>query len=84
MTQLLHAHPRQPVRGIMLPLGDSDAARALSAAVRQHLRPLAAEDALWVTDAQKYHATLFHASTHQVARQQFSASKATQICYRLL
>ncbi len=54
-----------PVRGVVLPLGDGRANAALSAAVRQHLLPLAQQCGLWLQDPKKYHATLFHASPHQ-------------------
>ena len=54
------------MRGVVLPLGDTEAARVLAAAVEEHLRPLSAEAGLWATDARKLHATLFHASPHQV------------------
>ena len=54
------------MRGVVLPLGDTEAARALAEAVEEHLRPLSAEAGLWATDARHLHATLFHASPHQV------------------
>lgn len=55
-----------PVRAVVLHVGDAAAARTLSAAVERHLSPLAQDAGLWLQDPTKYHATLFHASTHEV------------------
>lgn len=62
-----------PVRAIVLHIGDASAARALSAAVERHLSPLAQDAGLWLQDPSKFHATLFHASAHEV-RAEFGMS----------
>lgn len=59
---------KTPVRAVVLPLGDGQAAAALSRAVREHLLPLSEQAGLWLQDPKKYHATLFHASPHQASR----------------
>lgn len=55
-----------PVRAVVLHVGDPGAATRLSAAVARHLAPLAPDAGLWLQDPHKYHATLFHASSHEV------------------
>ena len=49
-----------------LDAGDSRAASALSASVTKHLLPISQAAGIWLQDPKKYHATLFHASPHQV------------------
>ena len=55
-----------PVRAVVLHVGDLAAARTLSSTVERHLSPLAQDAGLWLQDPSKYHATLFHASAHEV------------------
>lgn len=58
--------PQVPVRAVVLPLLDDEAAMALHMAVRAALRPLLSEDSVWWQDPAILHATLFHASSHMV------------------
>lgn len=69
-----------PVRAVVLHVGDPAAARALSAAVARHMSPLAQDAGLWLQDPAKYHATLFHASTHEVSK----CSKTVHLHYNEL
>ncbi|EIE20274.1 hypothetical protein COCSUDRAFT_67560 [Coccomyxa subellipsoidea C-169] len=68
-----------PVRAVVLHLGDPAAARALSAAVARHMSPLAQDAGLWLQDPAKYHATLFHASTHEFPVEASSAEVETEV-----
>lgn len=55
-----------PVRAVVLPLLDDEAAMALHMAVRGALQPLLSEDSMWMQDPAILHSTLFHASSHTV------------------
>jgi hypothetical protein len=56
-----------PVRAVVLPLLDHEAAMQLHAAVRHALQQVLAEDSVWYQDDATMHATLYHASTHGVS-----------------
>lgn len=53
-----------PVRAIVMPLTDAQAASKLAAAVQQHLAPLVPANGMWPQDRNLFHSTIFHASTH--------------------
>ena len=54
-----------PVRAIVAPFPDQDAARLLSEAVRRAVLPLEPAGGVWFQNRAMYHATVWHASHHQ-------------------
>eukprot|EP00879_Flechtneria_rotunda_P021896 GHRR01023091.1.p1 GENE.GHRR01023091.1~~GHRR01023091.1.p1 ORF type:complete len:367 (+),score=82.02 GHRR01023091.1:3052-4152(+) len=58
-------HPlKVPVRAVVLPLLDHEAAMMIHTSVRHALHSLLTEDSIWWQDELLMHATLYHASTH--------------------
>jgi hypothetical protein len=55
-----------PVRAVILPLLDQEAAQQLHSAVRKQLQELMSEDSIWWQDPTMLHATLYHASDYLV------------------
>ncbi len=55
-----------PVRAIVAPFLDRHASRLLSEAVRRAVLPLEPAGGVWFQDSDMYHATVWHASHHQV------------------
>ncbi|EFN53062.1 hypothetical protein CHLNCDRAFT_54034 [Chlorella variabilis] len=53
-----------PVRAIVMPLSDIQAALRLEDAVQRHLDPLMPPNGIWKQHHRLYHSTIFHASTH--------------------
>eukprot|EP00879_Flechtneria_rotunda_P030028 GHRR01032536.1.p1 GENE.GHRR01032536.1~~GHRR01032536.1.p1 ORF type:complete len:141 (-),score=30.25 GHRR01032536.1:107-529(-) len=56
-----------PVRAVVLPLLDHEAAMMIHTSVRHALHSLLTEDSIWWQDELLMHATLYHASTHAVS-----------------
>jgi hypothetical protein len=55
-----------PVRAVVLPLLDHQAAADIQEAASGQLRGLLDAGSVWWQDASLYHATIYHASTHRV------------------
>ena len=55
-----------PVRAVVAPFLDQHASRLLSEAVRRAVLPLEPAGGVWFQDSGMYHATVWHASHHQV------------------
>ena len=55
-----------PVRAIVAPFLDQHASRLLSDAVRRAVLPLEPAGGVWFQNSGMYHATVWHASHHQV------------------
>jgi hypothetical protein len=64
----VHVYAQVPVRAVVLPLLDHEAAMQLHSAVRHALQQVVAEDSVWYQDDSVMHATLYHASTHGVGK----------------
>ena len=55
-----------PVRAVVAPFLDQHASRLLSEAVRRAVLPLEPAGGVWFQNSGMYHATVWHASHHQV------------------
>jgi len=55
-----------PVRAVVLPLLDQEAASEIHEAAAGQLTAVLGEGSIWWQDASLYHATVYHASTHGV------------------
>ena len=55
-----------PVRAVVAPFLDQHASRLMSEAVRRAVLPLEPAGGVWFQNSGMYHATVWHASHHQV------------------
>ena len=58
-----------PVRAVVAPFLDRHASRLLDEAVRRAVLPLEPAGGVWFQNSGMYHATVWHASHHQVRSQ---------------
>lgn len=55
-----------PVRAVVAPVTDQVATHRLSDVFMKHVAPLVPTTGVWPQNSNLYHATVWHASTHQV------------------